>query len=171
MCLRVRVLIVICPVGETIYSSCPQALRKAHSPLQPWELHLHIPAHRSFAKLTGQALHRPRLVNLKFHVALCCLCPPGLPAVFPPLAQRGWLLATIASQISLSPAVKRGVPACRSNPASAASVFREGSVSSAEGTRMFWSIVWMPFSGLRIAPLSYPLPWRAHGSTGRRQDC
>ena len=171
MCLRVRVLIVICPVGETIYSNCPETLRKAHSPLQPWELRLHMLVHRGFAKLTGQALHRLRLVNLKFRVALCCLCLPGLPTVFLPLAQRWWLPATIASQISLRAAVNRGVPACRSNPASAASVFREGSVSSAEGTRMFWSIVWLVFSGLRNVPFSDPSLGRAHGSTGRRQDC
>ena len=171
ICLRVRVLIVICPFGETIYSNCPETLRKAHNPLQPGELRLHMPAHRSLAKLTGQVLHRPRLVNLKFRVALWCLCLPGLPTVFLPLAQRWWLPATIASQISLSAAVNRGAPACRSNPASAASVFREGSVSSAEGTRTFWSIVWLAFSGLRNVPFSDPSLGRAHGSTGRRQDC
>lgn len=42
-----------------IYSNCPETLRKAHNPLQPWELHLHMPAHRSLAKLTGNLAPTP----------------------------------------------------------------------------------------------------------------
>ena len=128
-------LIVIYPVTETIYSIFRKTLRRGRSPLVPDGWHLHMLVHHSFARLLGQALHRPRLTNPITSVLLCCLCLPGLLVAILAPNQHWWLLAGIALQISLYAAVYRGALARRDFQLTVPSTIGERSTSSAEATR------------------------------------
>jgi UDP-N-acetylmuramyl pentapeptide phosphotransferase/UDP-N-acetylglucosamine-1-phosphate transferase len=134
-------LIVIYPVTETVYSIFRKTLRGGRSPLVPDGLHLHMLVHRSFAKLIGQALHRPRLTNPITSVLLCSLCLPGLLVAILAPSRHWWLGAGIALQISLYAAVYRAALGCRTFRPTPPSVIGERSISSAEVTRTPPSIV------------------------------
>ena len=128
-------LIVIYPVTETIYSIFRKTFRGGRSPLEPDGLHLHMLVHRCFARLLGQALHRPRLANPLTSVLLCSLCLPGLLIAISAPYRHGWLLAGIALQILLYAAVYRGAMACRSLELTAPSAAGDHPMSSAEAVR------------------------------------
>ena len=128
-------LIVIYPVTETVYSIFRKTLRRGRSPLEPDGLHLHMLVHRSYAKLMGQALHRPRLTNPLTSVLLCSLCLPGLLVAVMAPNRPWWLLAGIVLQILLYAAVYRAALSRRSFQLPASSAIGERSISSAETTR------------------------------------
>lgn len=128
-------LIVAYPVIETLYSILRKTLRRGRHPLEPDELHLHMLVHRSFARLIGQALGRPRSTNPITSVLLCFLCVPGLLIAVAVPNQHRWLMAGIVLQIALYAAVYRGALLRRSLRLAKPSVNGKRSTPSTDETK------------------------------------